>query len=109
MGPHNKKTTFPAEYIHTLKKKNIFKQKIPKNDLPFQNGRQNTYISFRGISILAKIWKSTFPKEFFNEIWFIIGEYEYIYNTEIKIDKFYSCASLGAKQFLPTPKNANLC
>ena len=29
--------------------------------------------------------KNTFPKEFFNEIWVIIGDYEYINIAEIKI------------------------
>ena len=38
---------------------------------------------FRIILILAKICKTTFPKEFFNEIWLKVGEYEYIYITEI--------------------------
>ena len=33
-------------------------------DTPFQNGGQITDIFFRVISILAKIWKTTFPKEF---------------------------------------------
>ena len=59
------------------------------------------------ISTSAKIWKTTFLKEFFNEIWLIIVDYEYIYNTEIKIEKFYSCVILGAKQFFadsPPPK-----
>ena len=28
--------------------------------------------------------KKTFPKEFFIEIWLIIGDYKYIYITEIK-------------------------
>ena len=32
---------------------------------------------------LAKIWKTTFPKEFFNEIWLKVGGHEYIYITEI--------------------------
>ena len=41
-------------------------------------------ISFRVISILAKIWKNTFPKEFFNEIWFKLGDHEYINIAEIK-------------------------
>ena len=31
---------------------------------------------FHTISILAKIWKTTFPKEFFNEIWLKVGEHE---------------------------------
>ena len=42
-------------------------------------------ISFRIISISAKIWKTTFPKEFLNEIWVIIGDYENINIAEIKI------------------------
>ena len=44
--------------------------------------RPNDRYQFRIISILAKIWKTTFPKEFFNEIW-LKGEHEYIYITEI--------------------------
>ena len=43
----------------------------------------NNQFLFRVISILAKIWKTTFPKEFFNEIWLKVGEHEYIYITEI--------------------------
>ena len=31
---------------------------------------------FRVILILAKFWKTTFPKEFFNEIWLKEGEYK---------------------------------
>ena len=40
--------------------------------------RQNNQFLFRVISILAKLWKTTFPKEFFNEIWLKVGEHEYI-------------------------------
>ena len=35
------------------------------------------------ISILAKILKTTFPNEFFNEIWLKVEEHEYIYIAEI--------------------------
>ena len=45
--------------------------------------RRNNQFLFRVISILAKMWKTTFPKEFFNEIWLKVGEHEYIYITEI--------------------------
>ena len=38
--------------------------------------RPNDQFLFRVISILAKFWKTTFPKEFFNEIWLKEGEYE---------------------------------
>ena len=47
--------------------------------------RQNNRFSFRVISISAKIWKTTFPKEFFNEIWLKLGDHEYIYIAEIKL------------------------
>ena len=36
------------------------------------------------MSISAKIWKITFPKEFFNEIWLKLGNHEYINIAEIK-------------------------
>ena len=42
----------------------------------FKNGGQVTDFLFRVISSLAKFWKTTFPKEFFNEIWLKEGEYE---------------------------------
>ena len=49
--------------------------------------RPNNQFLFRVISILAKIWKTSFPKEFFNEIWLKVGEHEYIYITEITFRK----------------------
>ena len=36
-----------------------------------------------------KTKKNTFPKEFFCEIWFIIGDYEYIIIAEIKSEFFF--------------------
>ena len=38
--------------------------------------RPNNRFLFRVILILAKFWKITFPKEFFNEIWLKEGEYK---------------------------------
>ena len=40
--------------------------------------------------ILAKIWKTTFPEEFFNEIWLKVREYDCIYITELTFLKNYS-------------------
>ena len=52
--------------------------------------------------------KNTFPKEFFNVFWLIVGQHEYIYIAKIKIGNFYSQVILGAKQFFfRTAKNAN--
>ena len=69
-----------APYMHGLWKITILqKKKKIENVVPFQNGGQITDFYFRVISILAKIGKTTFPKEFFNEIWLKVGEHEYIY------------------------------
>ena len=46
--------------------------------------RPNNRFSIRVISILAKIWKTTFPKEFFNEIWLKLEDHEYNDIAEIK-------------------------
>ena len=46
--------------------------------------------------------KKTFPQEFFNKIWLIIGDHEYINIAEIKIVNFYSSGILGAKHFFRT-------
>ena len=64
----------------------------------------NDRFLFRVISILAKIWKTTFPKEFFNETWHMIGYYEYINIARIKIGNSYSGGILGAKHFSRTLK-----
>ena len=37
--------------------------------------RPNNQFLFRVISILAKIWKTIFPKELFKEIRFKVGEH----------------------------------
>ena len=59
--------------------------------------RPNNRFLFRVISILAKIWKTTFPKEFFNEIWLKVGEHEYIYITEITFLKKIFHFKMAAK------------
>ena len=69
-------------YVYTLIT-TIFLEKKYKIFVPFQNGGQKTDFSFRVILISAKIWKTTFPKEFFNEIWLKLGDHEYINIAEI--------------------------
>ena len=44
--------------------------------------------------------KTTFPKEFFLEIWLIIEDCKYNYTAEIKFGKIYSVALLCGKQIL---------
>ena len=72
-------------YVYTLIT-TIFQGKKTKNICTVSKWRPNNqfYLSFRVISISAKIWKNTFPKEFFNEIWLKLGDHEYINIAEIK-------------------------
>ena len=55
-----------------------------KNICTVSKSRLNNRFSFRVILISAKIWKTTFPKKFFNEIWLKLGDHEYINIAEIK-------------------------
>ena len=70
---------------------------------------KNQFLS-HDIEFLTKNGKTTFPKEFFLEIWLIIEDCKYNYTAEIKFGKkvirlrFY-----GKTNFEKRPKNANLC
>ena len=63
--------------------------------------------SFRKNSHVTKIWKTTFPKEFFNKV----GKYEYIFIFEIKFEKKkIFCLEMVAKtNFVTLRNNASLC
>ena len=78
-----------APYVYTPKT-TIYQQKEWSKNVSFQNGGQKNEFSFRKKSHVSKIWKTTFPKEFFNKIWLKIKEHEYIYIFEIKFEKNYS-------------------
>ena len=67
-------------YNYKMAAKNQFPSRIKK--LPTKNG------------------KTTFPKEFFLEIWLIIENCKYNYTAEIKFEKSYSVALLWGKQIL---------
>ena len=63
-------------------------------------------ISISRHKISDQKWETTFPKEFFLEIWLIIEDY----TTEIKFGKkLFGCAFMGKTNFEQRPKNANLC
>ena len=93
MGVPRDPTTFPVEfcneictiYVWTIKNHNFAKKKW--KCCTVSKWRQNNRFLFRVISILAKIWKTTFPKECFNEIWLKVGEHEYICIAEITLKK----------------------
>ena len=87
----NSPTTFPPEFfnyshtIYTYTNHNHISGKKYKIFVPFQNGGQKTDFHFASnVLISAKIWKTTFLKEFFNEIWLKLGDHEYINIAEIK-------------------------
>ena len=50
--------------------------------------KKRIYVSQKGH--VTKIWKITFPKEFFIKIWLQVEEHEYIFIFEIKFEKNYS-------------------
>ena len=54
------------------------KKKKNYNVFAISKWQPNNWFSFCVISISAKIWKTTFPKEFFDEIWLKLGNQEYI-------------------------------
>ena len=80
------------------KKSQFWKKKL-KMLYRFKMAAKKKRFLFRIISIFTKIWKTTFPKKFFNEIWLKVGEYEYIYITEITFFKNYSVLKWPPKQF----------
>ena len=61
-------------------------------------------------SHVTKIWKTTFPKEFFNKIWLKVKEHEFIYIFEIKFEKKLFCLKMATKtSFVTLRNNAHLC
>ena len=80
MEPPTEKTTFPPEffndictiYVWAIKNHNSAKKNL--KCCTVSKWRPNNRFLFCIISILAKFWKITFPKEFFNEIWLKEGE-----------------------------------
>ena len=70
----------------------------PKNQFPS-----------RDIKFPTKKGKTTFPKEFFLQIWLIIEDCKYNYTAEIKFENSYSVALLWGNKFEQRPQNANLC
>ena len=69
------KTTFPPEFCNEICtiyvwaiKITILQKKKYRKCCTISKWQPNNWFLFRLISIFAKIWKTTFPNEFFNEI-----------------------------------------
>ena len=69
---------------------------------------KNQFLS-RNIKFPTINGKTTFPKEFFIEMWLILEDCKYNYTAEIKFGKIYSVALLWGKQILNSALYANLC
>ena len=88
-------------YIYTLKTA-AFKQKYPKNNSFKMAAKLPIFVS-RHFDF-GKNLKNNFSKgTFFNEIWLIIGDYEYINIAEIRFGYFHFGGILRAKHFFPHP------
>ena len=93
-----------------IPKTTIYQQKRRIKKCFVSKWRPKNKFSFRKNSHVTKIWKTTFPKEFFNKIWLKVKEHEYIYIFEIKFEKKLFCLKMAAKtSFVTLHNNAQLC
>ena len=93
--------------LWTIKKIIILKKNKTKCST-VSKWRSNDRFLFRIISILAKIWKSTFPKEFFNELLLIVGQRKNIYIAEIIFGHFFLfLGNFRGKTIFPQVQTAN--
>ena len=77
--------------------KNQIQQKNRKSDIKITKWLPKKQFPSRDIKFPTKNGKTTFPKEFFLEIWLIIEDYKYNYTAEIRFEKSYSVALLWGK------------
>ncbi len=56
------------------------------------------------IAQYPKIWRTTFPKEFFDEIWLKLADYQYK-----QMKKLLESDFIGKTIFAVRPQYANLC
>ena len=101
------KRTFPNEFGGEIRatdkviQKNQNTAKKSKIVYTITKWRPKKQFLSRDIKFPTKNGKTTFPKEFFLEIWLIIEDCKYNYVTaEIKLGKSYSVALLWGKQIL---------
>ena len=94
------KSTFPNEFGGEMRTTDKVIQKNQNSAKKSKIGYTITKFLIRDINFLTKNRKTTFPKEFFLEIWLIIEDCKYNYTAEIKFGKSYSVALLWGKQIL---------
>ena len=100
------KSTFPNEFGGKMRapdkviQKNHNTAKKSKIGYTITKWRPKNQFLSRDIKFPTKNGKTTFPQEFFLEIWLIIEDCKYNYTAEIKFGKGYSVALLWGKQIL---------
>ena len=105
------KSTFPNEFGGEMRatdkviQKNQNTAKKSKIGYKITKWQPKNQFLFRDIKFPTKNGKTTFPKEFFLEIWLIIEDCKYNYTAEIKFGKSYSVALLWGKQILSSALN----
>ena len=112
------KSTFPNEFGDEMRAtdkvihKNQNTAKKSKIGYTITKWRpKNQFPSISDKKFPTKNGKTTFPKEFFLEIWLLIEDCKYNYTAEIKFEKkkLFGCAFMEKTNFEQRPKNANLC
>ena len=99
-------STFPNEFGNEMRaidkviQKNQNTAKKSKIGYIITKWRPKKQFLYPDIKFSTKNGKTTFPKEFFLEIWLIIEDCKYNYTAEIKFGKSYSVALLWGKQIL---------
>ena len=99
------KSTFPNEFGDEMRatdkviQKNQNTAKQSKIGYTITKWRTKNQFLSRDIKFLTKNGKTTFPKDFFFEIWLIIEDCKYSYTAEIKFGKSYSVALLWENKF----------
>ena len=110
MDPNSEKY-FPNEFggemwaTNKVIQKNRNTAKKSKIGYKITKWRPKTQFPSRNIKLPTKNGKTTFPKEFFLEIWLIIEDCKYNYTAEIKFGNSYLVALLWGKQILSSALN----
>ena len=102
----SQKSTFPNEFggemratDKVIQKKQYTTKKKSKIRYIITKWRPKNQFPSGDIKFPTKNGKSTFPKEFFLEIWLIIEDFKYNYTAEIKFGKSYSVALFWENKF----------
>ena len=108
MGPNSEKY-FPKEFGGEMRaadkviQKNQNTAKKSKIGYTITKWRPKNQFPSRDIKFPNKKGKTTFPKEFFLEIWLIIEDCKYNYTAEIKFEKVIRLRFYGENKFWTAP------